>query len=122
VADEGVDLEAHAHLSSAEHEGLASTAVLNNLKTEDGCADVNRSKNDGGNVGVGNTGCVEDGCAVVEEEVRSGQLLAGLQDYSEKRAVAYTWSSKDLILWVIATCELGLQLLFDFVNLRVDEW
>lgn len=78
VADERVYQEAHHHPGGASHECLSASAVLHDPETNDGACDVDGPEDNLGHVAVADSGGTENGGAVVEEEVRSSELLAGL--------------------------------------------
>lgn len=67
VADEGVDEKAYCHPRSSAHHGLATAYVLDDPETKDSSDDVDGTKNDGCDVGVGKTGRGEDRSTIVEE-------------------------------------------------------
>ncbi len=120
-ADKRVDKEAYEHYSGTPHKGLAATDVLHDPETNDSCADINRAEDNGGDVGVRDTGGLEDGCAKVEEEVGTRELLAGLQGHAEEGTVQHTWASEDLRKRVITSNKLSSELLFDLGDLSLDK-
>lgn len=96
VAHETVHHEAHKHPQSSDDEGVAATALLDDPETADGARHVDSTQDDLRDVGVTETGGLEDGCSVIEEEIRSGELLAGLQDDSESNTVKHLGSCEEL--------------------------
>ena len=52
----------------------------------DGHSDIDDSSSDRNQEGVGDTGCFEEGRAVVEDEVDTGELLPGLHEDTSKAA------------------------------------
>lgn len=121
VAHEGEDEEAHAHPRGAKHETLPATTVLDDPQSGNGGDDVDRAENDRGDIGVRETGGGEDGGAVVEEEVGTRELLAGLQDHAEQGAVQHARAGEDLVPRVVAASALGRKLRLDLEDLGVDK-
>lgn len=71
VTDEGVDEQTQEHPRGTTHHCHATTDVLDDPETTDGGDDVDGTENNGGDVGVLQTGSAEDDGAVVEEVVGS---------------------------------------------------
>ena len=69
VADESKDHEADEHTQGTDNETNSTTKLLNHVKTEEGGAKVDATKNHGCNVGVADTHAAEDGSTIVEEVV-----------------------------------------------------
>lgn len=120
VADEGVDHEASKANGSTPHERLAATTLGSNVETEESTTNVDRVKDDLGNVGVAETGCGEDGRSVVEEEVGTSELLTGLENHAEHGTVTHARTSEDLDQSSVSTSHLLLELDADVVDLVVD--
>ena len=122
LADEGEDEETHSHPGGAGHESWATTKGLDDPETGDGTGDVDRTKNNRGDVRVVNPSSQENGRAVVKEEIGAGQLLSSLQDHAEDCTVGHAWTSEHLIPLSLAGHALLVKLLLDFHDLVVDEW
>lgn len=121
LADEGEDEETHSHPGSAGHESLTTTEGLDDPETGDGTGDVDRTKNDGGDVRVVDTGSQENGRAVVKEEISAGQLLSSLQDHAEDCTVGHAWTSEHLVPLGLSGQTLLVKLLLDFPDLFINE-
>lgn len=87
MSDKRVDHHANKHLSSSNHESPSTTTLLNDPEAGNRTKNVDRSEDDGSNVGVRDTARLENGCTVVEEEIGTSQLLTGLKDHSEDGSV-----------------------------------
>lgn len=120
VANEGVDHEANERPGSTSHESLSATALGDNVETSERAADVDGTKNDLGNVGVGQTGGGEDSRSVVEEEVGTGKLLTSLESHTKDGTVEHTWTSEDLEPGSLLASLLLLKLDADLRDLGVD--
>lgn len=119
VTDKRVDEEAHGHPQGTNDEGLAAANILDNPETGDSAANVDGTKNDLGNVRVLETGGLEDGGSVVEEEVGTSKLLARLKDDTNEGATQHGLS-EDLVPLSIGASLLLLELLANLVDLNVD--
>ena len=95
--------------------------MLDNPETSNSGDNVDGAENDRCHVTVGDTSRAEDGCAIVEEKVRTSELLSCLKSHSEKGAVQHARSGEDLIPRVVAACSLGCELLLDFRNFIIDQ-
>lgn len=100
-SDESENEETHHHPESTENECLALADVLCHPDATDGGDDVDGSEDDGSDKGVTESGGGEDGCAVVEEEICTCQLLTCLEDHSDHGAVPHTWTSEDFVCEVL---------------------
>jgi hypothetical protein len=67
-------------IPGTDQEEPAATDVINSPERRDGHADVDDSSGDRDGEGVGDTGLLEEGRAVVEDEVDTGELLPALQE------------------------------------------
>jgi len=56
-----------------------------------------------------------------DKVVCTSELLAGLENHSEKGAIQHARTSEDLVPWVLSTSRFSLQLLLDFTDLVIDE-
>jgi len=80
--EDGDEVLANTHASSADYEKFSSADTINGEDTGDSHADVDDVGSNGGQEGVLNTRCGEEGCAVVEDEVDTGELLPCLESHS----------------------------------------
>lgn len=120
MANECVDEETHRDPGSSDHQCIAATALLRNVKCAKGAENVHRSENDLSNVRILQTSRLEDGSSVVEKEVGTSQLLASLQDHAENGTVCHTRTSEDLVPLDIRSRHLLLKLDADLGDLVVD--
>lgn len=86
VANKRVHKEAQHHHGSADDERAPATALLHDVEATKGARDIDGSENDLRHVAVVETRGLEDGGAVVEEEVGARELLTRLQNKE-------TWSA-----------------------------
>lgn len=120
MADGSEDHEAGEHPESSYDESFPTTEVLNNVKTAERAEEVDGTEDDCGNVAVAQSSGCENGCAVVEEKVGTGELLQGLESDTEGNTVCHTRTSNDLVEGVFAASILGIELGLDLANLTVD--
>jgi len=78
-ADDGDDELAHAHADGAEEEERAPAPLLDHVEAGKGGEDVDDVGDQADDEGVGDAGALEEGGAVVEDEVDAGKLLEGLE-------------------------------------------
>lgn len=95
VTDSSKNHKADEHPDGTSNQRFATSKVLDNVETDDGNAKVDTSHNHLGHVAVVETSGSEDGVAVVEDEVGTGELLQRLQDNSEDSAVKHTRTGED---------------------------
>lgn len=121
VADRGPDHETDEHPGGTDHETVTTTVVLNDVQTGQGHAEVDRTEDDLGDVGVGQTNTLEDGGAVVEDEVGTGQLLQGLQGDTQHGTVEHARAGEDLVPGSLADGTLLVELLLHVRHLLRDD-
>lgn len=121
VSNEGVDQHADEHLGSTNHESLSASTVLHHPETTDSCNDVDATENDRSHVRIRDTTRLEDGCAVIEEEISTGQLLTCLKNHAEKGSIQHSGAGENFVPGVVTAFSLGCELDFDLVDLGVDE-
>ena len=78
--NDGDDELANTHASSADQEEAAATIALDAVHSRQSHEDVDDGSSDGNQETVLNTRVLEEGCAVVENEVNAGELLEGLDE------------------------------------------
>lgn len=88
--------EADEHPDSTSDQRLAATKMLNNVETDNGNTKVDTGHNHLSDVAVVQSSRRENGVAVVEDEVGTGELLKRLQDDTKDSAVKHTRTGKDL--------------------------
>ena len=120
LTDEGVDQEAADGPESTDDESSAASALLDDPKTTESAEDVDGAENDLGDVRVVKTDTLEDGCAVVEEEVGTGKLLAGLEHNTDHDATEHGRGSEHLPPLGVLAGSLLVELEADLVDLVVD--
>lgn len=96
MADGGENHEAHEHPCRAEDERLATTEMLDDVKTEEGGSEVDASQDHLGNETVVYARRLEDDSPVVEEVVCTSELLQCLKSHTKSDSVRHPWSSKHI--------------------------
>lgn len=96
VSDGSKNHKADEHPDATSNQRLAATKVLDNVETNDGNTKVDTGHNHLGDVAVVQTSRRENGVAIVENEVGTGELLQRLQDNTKNGAVKHTRTSEDL--------------------------
>jgi hypothetical protein len=121
VADTGKDHETAEHPQAARDQRASPAETLNNKRSGDSHEEVDATENHRSLEGVVQTGCGEDGRAVVEKEVGTGQLLQRLHADTEQSAVHHARTGEDFVPGVFSTTGvLGVQLGFDLADFTVD--
>lgn len=118
VANGGESDETSKHKNSTDHQGLATTKVLNNVETTESGTKVDSAENDLSDKAVGNTSTLHDGSSVVEEVVGTGQLLQGLEDHSQDNTEEHARGGQKLVPLLILG--FGLLLLLDLIQFFHD--
>ena len=118
-SDERVDQEAHGHPQGTSDESLAAANILDDPETGDSASNVDGTENNLGNVRVFQTGSLENGGSVVEEEVGTSKLLARLKDDANE-GTAQQRLSEDLVPLGVGTSLLLLELDTNLIDLDVD--
>lgn len=78
MADRAENHEADEHPGGADHERATTTGFLNDVQAWESHPEVDGAQDDGGDVAVVETGGLEDGRAVVKEEV--GAYTVSMQE------------------------------------------
>jgi len=120
LTDEGVDQEADDGPESTDDKSSTASALLDDPKTTESAEDVDGAENDLSDVGVVKTDTLEDGCAVVEEEVGTSELLAGLEHDTDHDATKHGRGSEHLPPLGVLAGPLLVKLEADLVDLVVD--
>jgi len=120
LTDEGVDQETDDSPESTNDESSAASALLDDPQTTESAEDVDGTKNDLSDVGVVKTNTGEDGCAVVEEEVGTSELLTGLEDDTDHDAAKHGRGGEHLPPLGVLAGSLLVELEADLVDLVVD--
>jgi hypothetical protein len=121
VADAGEDHETAEHPQAAGDQRASPAETFNNECAGDGHEEVDATENHRSLERVVQTGCGEDGRAVVEEEVGTGQLLQRLHANTEQSTVHHAWAGEDLVPRVFSTASvLGVQLGFNLADFAVN--
>ena len=94
--------------------------MLHNVETKERHAEVDSAQDHSCHIGVAQTRGFEDGCAVIEEEVGSRQLLQGLECDAQEGSVSHSGPGEDLVPWLLTASYLFVVLLFDVSHLMVD--
>jgi len=77
-----------SHTDGTEEEKVTATPLLDKVETGEGGSDVDAGSNHGDDEGVVDTGVLEEGCSVVENEVDTSELLEGLEGATSEKALA----------------------------------
>lgn len=120
MADESVNKEAHHHPQCSNDQRPSTTALLDNDKTTKGARDVDGSEDNLSDIAVVEASRLEDGGTVVEEEVGTGELLAGLQQDTEHEAVQHARTGENLVPLGIGALLHLLDLLADLFDFDID--
>lgn len=118
--DESVDHETDESPESTSNKSLAATTLSNNIETTESANNVDGTENDLSDVGVAETGGLEDGGSIVEEEVGTGKLLTSLEGHTENGTVGHTGTSEALVPLGTNSGSLLIELDADVVDLVVD--
>lgn len=78
--DDGDDVLAEEHTSSTDEEERTTTSTVNEPDTGNGHTDVDDVGGNGDQERIRNTRALEEGRAVVEDEVDTGELLPTVRD------------------------------------------
>lgn len=78
--DDGDDVLAEEHTSGTDEEERTTTSTVNEPDTRNGHADVDDVGGNGDQERIRNTRALEEGRAVVEDEVDTGELLPSLEE------------------------------------------
>lgn len=87
-ARDGDDELAHGHADGAEEEEVASAPGFDEVESGEGGGYVDGGGDHGDDEGVVEPGVLEEGGAVVEDEVDAGELLEGLEEASRGQTLA----------------------------------
>lgn len=108
------------HPQGTDHESDTTATLLHNVETNKGKGAVDGSENELGGVTVANTGGGEGSSTEVEEEVGTGELLAGLEGNAEQSAVKHARASEDLVPGRVGESAVLLKLGVNLIHLLVN--
>lgn len=121
VAEGCKNHEAHEHPEPTGYERRTSAKLFDNVQAGECASEVDGAEDNRRDVGVGQTDRLEDGCAVVEVEVGSGELLQSLERDPQDGSIGHAWAGEDLVPRVFAsTSAFSVELAFDLPDFSLD--
>lgn len=121
VANASEHHETTEHPQAARNQGAPPSEFLHNIRPWNGHGKIDATENHRSLERIIQTGCRENSCAIVEEEVGAGQLLKRLHANAEQSAVHHAWAGEDFIPRVFSTTSvLGIELGLDFTDLAIN--
>lgn len=117
--DDGDDQLRHTHANGTEQQKRATTPLLDHVKTGEGRHDVDDVGDQGDHEGVLDAGVLEEGGAVVEDEVDTSELLQTLDGASGSETLAES-TAEDLEVGSSSKAHLELVVCLDLGQLGND--